>query len=304
MGRYLGWIANTGLFVLCCLLVADTANAVFAALLTREPTVQQAAPVAREPEIGRTWSDRQVIVSRNLFNSATLAPPPPPVAVEEELEATKLPLSLLGTAATENQDFAWAAVQDTSRRETIVVGVDDEVLSAKVLRIERRRIVLSENGAPRELALDEGNAKLRMPTKRNRNSRASSRARRQASREARRSRNRVEQVGRDSFQVAKKDVEEVVRNPASLFSQARILPKYEDGRMVGVQLNSIKSGSLFEEIGIESGDVITKLNGIQIDSPEQSAKILAEFSQAEEFDVTVQSPDGRTRPLNFKMPAQ
>ena len=144
----------------------------------------------------------------------------------------------------------------------------------------------------------------RMPTKRNRNSRASSRARRQASREARRSRNRVEQVGRDSFQVAKKDVEEVVRNPASLFSQARILPKYEDGRMVGVQLNSIKSGSLFEEIGIESGDVITKLNGIQIDSPEQSAKILAEFSQAEEFDVTVQSPDGRTRPLNFKMPAQ
>jgi len=93
----------------------------------------------------------------------------------------------------------------------------------------------------------------------------------------------------------------MVRNPATLFSQARILPKYEEGQMVGLQVNSIKNGSLFEEIGLRDGDVITELNGIAIESPEESAKILAEFSQAKEFSVVVES-GGEVRELEFTMP--
>ena len=62
--------------------------------------------------------------------------------------------------------------------------------------------------------------------------------------------------------------------------------------MVGVQLNAIKPGSLFEQIGIKNGDVITELNGIKIDSPEQSAKILLEFVDAKSFDVVVENAQG------------
>jgi len=57
--------------------------------------------------------------------------------------------------------------------------------------------------------------------------------------------------------------------------------------MVGVQLNAIKPGSMFEQIGIQNGDVIQELNGIKIDSPEQSAKILLEFVDAKTFTVVV-----------------
>jgi general secretion pathway protein C len=195
----------------------------------------------------------------------------------------------------------------------VVVGVGDQIRSnASVTRIERRRIVLSENGAPRELALDEqqeeGNRRVARPPPQ----RVPRNPARQPRRAARPSpgppvanlADKLEQVGPDSFRIPKPDVENAIRNPASLFSQARILPKYEDGRMVGVQLNAIKEGSLFREIGIEDGDVITQLNGIEVDSPEQSARILAEFAQADEFDVTVQGADGSTRPLKFKLPAE
>ena len=100
---------------------------------------------------------------------------------------------------------------------------------------------------------------------------------------------------------AKEDRAGSMRAAAKLFSEAQILPKYEEGEMVGVQLNSIKSESLFSEMGLQDGDVITEMNGISIDSPEQSAKLLQEFAEADEFDVTLLSGDGQSRTLNFKL---
>ena len=37
--------------------------------------------------------------------------------------------------------------------------------------------------------------------------------------------------------------------------------------MVGVQVNAIKPGSLFEQIGLQNGDMITEFNGIPIERP-------------------------------------
>ena len=65
MVRYLGWLANTALFTLCCFLVANTANAIIAALLSQSP----ALAVELRPRSGpqsRTWNDRQQITQRNL----------------------------------------------------------------------------------------------------------------------------------------------------------------------------------------------------------------------------------------------
>jgi general secretion pathway protein C len=71
--------------------------------------------------------------------------------------------------------------------------------------------------------------------------------------------------------------------------------------MVGLQINAIKPGSLFEEIGIQSGDVITKLNGITIDNPQESAKVLTEFAEAESFTVDVERGDGSSDTLEFRI---
>ena len=72
--------------------------------------------------------------------------------------------------------------------------------------------------------------------------------------------------------------------------------------MVGVQLNAIKPGSMFEQIGIKNGDVIKELNGIKIDSPEQSAKILLEFVDAKSFNVVVDECQG-TQTLSYTPPS-
>ena len=55
----------------------------------------------------------------------------------------------------------------------------------------------------------------------------------------------------------REEIQKSLRDPSELLSQARVIPKYEQGQMVGVQVNAIKPGSLFQEIGRRDGDLIT-----------------------------------------------
>lgn len=293
MSRFVIWIINGALFVLCCFLTASLVNGWVGEWLSAAP-LEAPAPVVATARTGRDWSDRKPILDRNLFQVSTLLPDEPPVAEpadeEEKLAATRLPLKLLGTVAASDPKAAWAAVEDTSKRARIVVRPQDKLLDkATVVRIERRRIVLENGGKREELALDEEGAAA-APVRV---------ASRRAAAAVPDPRGRVQQLSSDSFQVQREQVDEAMRNPAELFSQARILPKYENGQMTGVQLNSIQPGSLFAEIGIRDGDVITQVNGIVVASPQDSAALLQELTQSNQFEVTVMGSDGQPRTLNY-----
>lgn len=293
------WIVNALLFTLCCYLAAGLVNAGIGAWLAGEPEAA-AAPPARAGTPGRAWSDRQAILDRNLFQVSTLLPASPepegPAVSEEELEATRLPLRLLGTVASNDPAAAYAAVEDQQNRKEVVVRVGDRLVDrATVVRIERRRIVLQNGGKREELALDDDDA--------SQSGAQTARSARAAQPEpvAQDLRERIRRLSDSSFEVSREGVEDAVRNPADLFSEARILPKYENGQMTGVQLSSIKPGSLFEEIGIQNGDTVTQVNGITVTSPQDSAALLRELSEASEFEVEVLGADGQLRTLTYSI---
>src|SRR3990172_5475912 len=118
--------ANSVLFVVACLLAADTANAVFAAIVL-PPAARDSESSSVESIAAPAWSDRQAILDRNVFASSTLAPPPVETQVEEELQATQLPLTLLGTAASQDPRLAWAAIQERGTRSTLIVGIGGSI---------------------------------------------------------------------------------------------------------------------------------------------------------------------------------
>ena len=298
MSRFPIWIVNGALFVLCCFLTSSLVAGWVGEWISGGSTVVPLAPAPAAPT-GRDWSQREAILTRNLFQVSTLLPEgplePAPGDEDEDLEATRLPLKLLGTVASSDPRASWAAVEDTTRRERRVVRTQDRLLDkATVVRIERRRIVLENAGKREELALDEEGSPLAQSVRAAARSRAAP-----AVADVADLRERVQRLADDRFQVQREDVQDVMRNPAELFSQARILPKYEEGEMVGVQLNSIQPGSLFEEIGIQDGDVITEVNGIVIASPQDSAALLRELTQSDEFDVEVLGADGAPRRLSY-----
>ena len=285
MAAYLSRAANVVLFSLCCWIAAGTADAVVAALWLQPVPISDGEGLAETGAGSRSWGDRQIILVRNLFNASTLLPAEvteiEPEVEEEELAETQLPLRLLGTAAAQNPTLARAAIEDTETRARLVVSVGDRVKDqATVLRIERRRVVLAENDARRVLTLDDDFAAM-------------------ATALTSRKEQRREQAVKRRAKRAAKNVKQPLRNPAQLLQQARFLPKYENGEMAGLQVNSIKAGSLIEEVGLENGDVITTANGILIDSPQASAEVFQEFGEADEIDLEISRADGSTVPITI-----
>jgi general secretion pathway protein C len=302
MNRIVRFAANAALTVLCCWLAAGILAELTAELLLPPPAEAALAPPPPPPP-PRTWQSRQKILERNLFKVSTLEPAAE--ALAEDLADTKLPLKLLGTAAAADPRRSWAAVEDLEKHRHVVVRVDDRLQDkAEVVRIERRRIVLRNGGRLEELALDEekGPAGRASPVA----GAAFGRPARQAAMQAAAARGeaaaeRVQRLAENRFGLQREDVASVANNPAALFSQARILPKYENGAMVGVQLNAIKGGSLFEQIGIRNGDTVSEVNGIQITSQQDSAAVLRELTEAKEFNVTVTGSDGQVRRLTYEL---
>jgi general secretion pathway protein C len=304
LNRLAIWIANGVLALVCCWLAAGIASDVAGAWLAPAPEAV-AEPAAVPQAVARTWASRKTILDRNLFKVALGNGSAEPV--DEDLAATKLPLKLLGTAASGNDARrSWAAVEDMEKRQHLVVRVGDRLQGkAEVTRIERRRLVLRNGGRLEELALgDEMGPGGAVASTNARGRRYTPRATPAAANEPPRGNDpeeRVQRLAADRFGLAREDVQSVANNPAALFSQARILPKYEDGKMKGVQLNAIQAGSVFEQIGIRNGDTITEFNGIHITSQQDSAAVLRQLTESTEFNVTVTGADGQERRLTYEL---
>ena len=295
LNKYAVHALNGLLGVLACFLLATIVTALLPEPAAEPAGLTRAAAPAPRP---KGWDERKVILERNLFNASVLAPQVPEESLED-LEATKLPLKLLGTVAG-GTDQSWAAVLDTETGQHMVVRVDDLLKErAKVLRIDRRRIVL-QNGARREELALEGDVTQPVARATPTAGRGIARPRRNPAGGAELE-SRIRRLAENRFSVNREDVAEAARNPANLFSQARILPRYEAGSMVGVQVNAIQPGSLLEEIGLQNGDTISEVNGVRISSPEDSTSVLRELSEATQFTVVVTGNDGQQRTLTYQL---
>lgn len=299
LGKLATWLLDATLFTLCCYTAAGLVTAWADEWMAADPSIRPPAAVA-VAEPGREWSDRRVILDRNLFQASTLLPAQPVAApaepADEKLQATRLPLRLLGTVASIEADAAYAAVEDQRNRKKSVLrvgeGLSDE---ATVLRIERRRIVIQNGTKREELALDD-DKELRQQE-----ARRAARAARTPGPLADALRNRVQELSETTFAAPRDGVDPALRERAESFAAARIQPRYEQGQMTGVQVASIERGSLLEDLGIQEGDTVTQVNGIVVTGPQDSVAALRELSEASEFEVTVIGADGQARTLTHSL---
>jgi general secretion pathway protein C len=286
MKRVLILTANAALVVLCCYLASGIVTGIVAAVL--EPDVASASPSrAAAAASPRDRADRQIILTRNLFNVSTLAPAGFE-AEPTEYEDTKLPLRLLGTAAADDVALSWAAIEDLETKQHLVVRIDQEVKGgARVVEIDRRRIVLLNNGRKEQLGLEGEELAAATP-------RPASRGRARPNARA-----NLERLADNRFAVDRSEVQNLATNPSALFSQARILPKYEGGQMVGVQVSAIKPGSLFEQAGLQNGDTITEINGQPVNGPEGAPQLFQKLTQGGDIRLGVQDANGARRDIDF-----
>jgi membrane-associated protease RseP (regulator of RpoE activity) len=70
--------------------------------------------------------------------------------------------------------------------------------------------------------------------------------------------------------------------------QARIVPAFRDGVAVGFKLFSIRPDSIYAELGIQNGDIVTSINDLDLNSPEKALEIYSKLKGARRFDIGIE----------------
>lgn len=93
--------------------------------------------------------------------------------------------------------------------------------------------------------------------------------------------------GDNSYGVPRSAVDGALNNLSELATQARVVPAFEGGKAVGFKLFSIKPGSLYSKIGLQNGDVINRINGYEMSSPEKGLEVYQKLKDSTNITVDV-----------------
>ncbi len=201
-----------------------------------------------------------VISKRNLFGSIDKAAGERYIDVNE-LESTKLDLALLGTVSGTG-NFDCAVIEEKDKKKQGLFKTGDTVASATVARIMRGMVVLRVDGRDEILAMDK-------PGK------------------DRESEEKQASGAGSSVIVNKAEINEAMKDMGKILTQARIRPYFSAGKSDGFIISSIKSGSIFQKMGMQNWDIIQSVNDQPIKSPDEMLKLYDSLKSGSSINLTI-----------------
>ncbi len=263
--------------------------------VTGQMAYEDVMPAAIQPKAGRAeaavrpLADYAAINQRNLFRTGEAAKPkeaaPPPPEITK-LEETKLKLKLWGTV-TGDEEKAYAVIEDPQKRKQDLFRKGDSIQGALVKEILREKIILAVNGKDEILSMEKVESSGRPVAQ----SAAPSPFQVAASPPA---------GGSEQVQIAKTQIDDAMNNINSLMRQARIRPHFTNGKPDGLTLSRIQRDSLFTKLGLRSGDIITGVDGQQIESVDDALKFYNSLKSASNVMVEIRRR-GQTKQIQYNI---
>lgn len=199
---------------------------------------------------------------------------------------SKLPLQLLATMESDDPAYSMATILHTDTKVLAPYSPNDTVRAGVVVqRVDRGRVVF-RNGA--QLEYIELGGMPPPPTS------APPPPPEEAPTEKsdREIEGAAEAISCDadftSCTVDKAFVEKLLANPAQLTRQARIVPAVRDGETKGYKFYGIRPGSLPKLLGMKNGDLLTSVNGHQLESLDQAMDLYTKLRRASHLSVTIE----------------
>ncbi len=94
----------------------------------------------------------------------------------------------------------------------------------------------------------------------------------------------VRSVGPNAYVVSRDELTKATSNLASLSSQARLVPARREN---GFKIFSIKPNSLYKKIGLENGDIIQRINGIDLTSPDKALEAYQRLRNVNKISIDI-----------------
>jgi len=215
------------------------------------------------------------IIGRNLFDSTMQTSEEAHAEKIEDLEPTSLKIALLGTVVG-NEDNAVAVIEETDKKKQDLYKEGDTIQDATVKKILRGKVILSIREKEEILTMEEGAAS-------------------RIDKEPLRSESTQE---RDTIMLSQSDLDESLENIHQLLSQAKVRPKFEDGKTQGLTITNIKPGSLFEKLGLQNGDIVQGIDGKNIKNTNEVLDMYNKMKSGSRVEVQILRK-GEEKTINY-----
>jgi general secretion pathway protein C len=260
----------------------------------------------------RTRASYDEIVKRDIFNETPQASGPAPV-VEADLN-----LKLIGTSLA-SKSRPYAIIEDPAGNESLYQVGEDIPNAGKLVTVEVNRAIIDRNGhrvaleiptsdLPAAPPSNLGGAFGRLPgfggipgaiRRRLRGGGAPVRINKGGDDSDDNDNNdssaddnssakvQLKKLGPGQYEASRAQVQQSMEDPTQFFTQMRALPHFVDGKTDGFAISQVAPGSVFEQLGLQNGDLLTSINGQPITNPMQALSLMQAMKSAPAIDLIV-----------------
>lgn len=280
------WVVNLVFILLATFLVARTVNSFVGAALT--PTT--ASGPIRTASVRPAAAPTQLDLPR-LADLLGLPLPAPEPEVQEPASGTPafdpnaaavrsgLRVKLLGTLVSADPYWSFASIQDASTTKSTTYMIGDELQGATVMEIERERVIINNNGRKEFI---DGQAGTGQPAP------VTAAVVPPSAAPAEPGNDGIRQLSENNYEVDRSEIDNTLNDLNKVAMQARIVPAFKDGKAQGFKLFSIRPNSLYSKIGVQNGDVIKRINGFELNSPEKALEVYTKMKDANRIDIEIE----------------
>jgi hypothetical protein len=88
-------------------------------------------------------------------------------------------------------------------------------------------------------------------------------------------------VGPAAITVRRRALDTILERQAALMRTTRIMPRQQDGRVIGITFYGVRPQSFMSLLGFQNGDTLLRLNGFDIASPDRALEAYARLRTAD-----------------------
>jgi general secretion pathway protein C len=272
-------IVELAMIALCSLFLARATAHVVASRIP--PLPSRAAP--QGPHFTAPVVGTAELLRRNIFCSSCLpasgeaAPAPAAGPIR-----TAMALTLVAVLWDQRRRPAGplgAVLRDTEQGEVGIFAEGERVRDAVLRSIEGSRVTLDRRGQLEYLDLIDAGAPARPAAP------SAPPAGEPLAQELERG---IRKTGELSYEIQRTTLEAVLANTNLLVRSARIVPEVRDGRPAGFRLFSVRPDGPFGKIGMQNGDVISSINGLELVSMEKSLEVYGKLRAASHLSLALE----------------
>ncbi len=95
----------------------------------------------------------------------------------------------------------------------------------------------------------------------------------------------IRALGENRWSVSRDEVDKARSNLNQLLKSARMEPNIVNGQTEGFVVKMLRPKSLLAQLGLRRGDTVTRVNGVELNSPEKALQIFQQLREAKRLTV-------------------